>query len=250
MATSLPSAAPAAAEDEAAAAAVLPACRICLQDDDADTLENPCSCSGSMAWAHHACIQRWINEKHDRTCEICKQQFRGDYAEPPPRPQPAPLVAQLQIDNADNRIVLLSDPETGAIVARVVMPPGADLAGEEELEGWRQAALASAEEEQAQRRRCGPCGSVALVALLLLCVLAGFTWLSAAATEEGGEAGPGAGAWLVRIMLLATWVSLRMVRPGVPGRRQVAMDYDGTRQVHYLDLEAGLQSAVSRRARQ
>lgn len=26
-----------------------PACRICLQDDDPDSLENPCNCSGSMA---------------------------------------------------------------------------------------------------------------------------------------------------------------------------------------------------------
>ncbi|KAL8531793.1 hypothetical protein ACS0TY_008404 [Phlomoides rotata] len=59
-------------------------CRIC-QDEDIDlNMESPCSCSGSLKYAHRKCVQRWCNEKGDTTCEICHQQFKPGYTAPPP----------------------------------------------------------------------------------------------------------------------------------------------------------------------
>ncbi|XP_076914027.1 uncharacterized protein LOC143572867 [Bidens hawaiensis] len=59
-------------------------CRIC-QDEDYDlNMETPCSCSGSLKYAHRRCVQRWCNEKGDIICEICHQQFKPGYTAPPP----------------------------------------------------------------------------------------------------------------------------------------------------------------------
>nr|DAD35500.1 TPA_asm: hypothetical protein HUJ06_006140 [Nelumbo nucifera] len=58
-------------------------CRIC-QDEDVDSnMETPCSCCGSLKYAHRRCIQRWCNEKGDTMCEICHQQFKPGYTAPP-----------------------------------------------------------------------------------------------------------------------------------------------------------------------
>ncbi|KAM7467492.1 hypothetical protein LguiB_015054 [Lonicera macranthoides] len=58
-------------------------CRIC-QDEDVDSnMESPCSCCGSLKYAHRRCIQRWCNEKGDTVCEICHQQFKPGYTAPP-----------------------------------------------------------------------------------------------------------------------------------------------------------------------
>eukprot|EP00887_Chlorella_sp_A99_P005563 scaffold1.g5563.t1 len=54
-------------------------CRICLEEDAAHNLEQPCSCSGSLASVHHACLQRWIDEKGDKRCEICCGALRGEH---------------------------------------------------------------------------------------------------------------------------------------------------------------------------
>ncbi|RZB89265.1 hypothetical protein D0Y65_028222 [Glycine soja] len=48
-------------------------CRICHDDDEDSNMETPCSCCGSLKYAHRRCIQRWCNEKGDTTCEICHQ---------------------------------------------------------------------------------------------------------------------------------------------------------------------------------
>ncbi|XP_074319161.1 uncharacterized protein LOC141656217 isoform X1 [Silene latifolia] len=59
-------------------------CRIC-QDEDLDSnMETPCSCSGSLKYAHRRCVQRWCNEKGDTVCEICHQKFEPGYRSPPP----------------------------------------------------------------------------------------------------------------------------------------------------------------------
>uniref|UniRef100_A0A0D9YDC7 RING-CH-type domain-containing protein n=1 Tax=Oryza glumipatula TaxID=40148 RepID=A0A0D9YDC7_9ORYZ len=42
-------------------------------------LELVCHC---LQYAHHACIQRWCNEKGDTVCEICLQQFTPNYTAP------------------------------------------------------------------------------------------------------------------------------------------------------------------------
>ena len=50
-----------------------------------------------MQYAHQACIQRWIDEKGNRTCEICHGPFSAYFADPPPPPPrgTAPLAAML-----------------------------------------------------------------------------------------------------------------------------------------------------------
>ncbi|XP_073145657.1 uncharacterized protein [Henckelia pumila] len=59
-------------------------CRIC-QDEDVDSkMETPCSCCGSLKYAHRKCVQKWCNEKGDTMCEICHQQFKPGYTAPPP----------------------------------------------------------------------------------------------------------------------------------------------------------------------
>jgi hypothetical protein len=48
-------------------------CRICQEEDSIKNLESPCACTGSLKYAHRACVQRWCNEKGDVTCEICHE---------------------------------------------------------------------------------------------------------------------------------------------------------------------------------
>ncbi|XP_076918850.1 uncharacterized protein LOC143579425 [Bidens hawaiensis] len=59
-------------------------CRICQEEDSVDTLEIPCSCNGSLKYAHRKCVQHWCNEKGDITCEICHQPYQPGYIAPPP----------------------------------------------------------------------------------------------------------------------------------------------------------------------
>ncbi|KAI3733884.1 hypothetical protein L6452_13342 [Arctium lappa] len=59
-------------------------CRICQDEDFDSNMETPCSCCGSLKYAHRRCVQRWCNEKGDIMCEICHQQFRPGYTAPPP----------------------------------------------------------------------------------------------------------------------------------------------------------------------
>ncbi|XP_021744974.1 uncharacterized protein LOC110710944 isoform X1 [Chenopodium quinoa] len=59
-------------------------CRICQDEDFDSKMETPCSCSGSLKYAHRRCVQRWCNEKGDINCEICHQPFRPGYSAPPP----------------------------------------------------------------------------------------------------------------------------------------------------------------------
>ncbi|XP_075661652.1 uncharacterized protein LOC142631389 [Castanea sativa] len=59
-------------------------CRICQEEDSIKNLEIPCSCNGSLKFAHRKCVQRWCNEKGDITCEICHQPYEPGYTAPPP----------------------------------------------------------------------------------------------------------------------------------------------------------------------
>ncbi|CAA0839340.1 RING/FYVE/PHD zinc finger superfamily protein [Striga hermonthica] len=60
-------------------------CRICQEEDEEKDMEAPCSCNGTLKFAHRKCIQRWCNKKGDITCEICNQVFSPNYSSPPPR---------------------------------------------------------------------------------------------------------------------------------------------------------------------
>ncbi|KAH7516399.1 hypothetical protein FEM48_Zijuj10G0131300 [Ziziphus jujuba var. spinosa] len=59
-------------------------CRICHDEEEDSNMETPCSCCGSLKYAHRRCVQRWCNEKGDTTCEICHQPFKSGYTAPPP----------------------------------------------------------------------------------------------------------------------------------------------------------------------
>ncbi|GMH20323.1 hypothetical protein Nepgr_022164 [Nepenthes gracilis] len=59
-------------------------CRICHDEEIDSNMETPCSCCGSLKYAHRRCVQRWCDEKGDTLCEICQEQFRPGYTAPPP----------------------------------------------------------------------------------------------------------------------------------------------------------------------
>ncbi|KAK7362697.1 hypothetical protein VNO77_04817 [Canavalia gladiata] len=60
-------------------------CRICQEEDQVQALETPCSCNGTLKFAHRKCIQRWCNKKGNTICEICNQAFSPNYSLPPVR---------------------------------------------------------------------------------------------------------------------------------------------------------------------
>ncbi|KAF2931998.1 hypothetical protein DAI22_05g254000 [Oryza sativa Japonica Group] len=69
-------------QDEREKSGVLVECRICQEEDDQTYMETPCSCRGSLKYAHRKCIQRWCDEKGDTICEICLQQYTPNYTAP------------------------------------------------------------------------------------------------------------------------------------------------------------------------
>ncbi|KAK9055860.1 hypothetical protein SSX86_026947 [Deinandra increscens subsp. villosa] len=65
-------------------------CRICheAEFETSKSLEAPCSCSGTVKFAHRDCVQRWCDEKGNTNCEICLQKFEPGYSAPPPKKVP------------------------------------------------------------------------------------------------------------------------------------------------------------------
>lgn len=78
------------------AAQGLAECRICGDEDAVSKLDSPCACRGGLRWVHAKCLQRWVTEKGDLRCEICRTTYAGPYTAPPPRPQP-PAPPQLRM---------------------------------------------------------------------------------------------------------------------------------------------------------
>ncbi|XP_078444296.1 uncharacterized protein LOC144713564 [Wolffia australiana] len=58
-------------------------CRICQEEDGIKNLDSPCACRGSLKYAHRACLQQWVNEKGDLTCEICHESYKSGSVVPP-----------------------------------------------------------------------------------------------------------------------------------------------------------------------
>ncbi|TVU24519.1 hypothetical protein EJB05_26961 [Eragrostis curvula] len=83
-------------------------CRICQEEDSVKNLEKPCACSGSLKYAHRACVQRWCNEKGDTTCEICHQEYKPGYTAPP-RVQPDETAIDIRHDMSKPRFLPCSD---------------------------------------------------------------------------------------------------------------------------------------------
>ncbi|CAN4086337.1 unnamed protein product [Withania somnifera] len=93
-------------------------CRICQEEDSPKNLEIPCSCNGSLKYAHRKCIQRWCNEKGDIICEICHQPYQPGYTAPPP----PSLSEDIAIDMSEGWTVAgtqldLNDPRLLAMAA-------------------------------------------------------------------------------------------------------------------------------------
>ncbi|XP_015944458.1 uncharacterized protein LOC107469595 [Arachis duranensis] len=57
-------------------------CRICQEEDQIHSMEAPCSCNGTLKFAHRKCIQKWCNKKGNTICEICNQIFSPNYSLP------------------------------------------------------------------------------------------------------------------------------------------------------------------------
>ncbi|XVF43666.1 hypothetical protein PTKIN_Ptkin02bG0059100 [Pterospermum kingtungense] len=73
-------------------------CRICQDEDEDSNMETPCSCCGSLKYAHRRCVQRWCNEKGNITCEICHQQFKPGYTAPTPMFQIGRIPMNLRVN--------------------------------------------------------------------------------------------------------------------------------------------------------
>ncbi|CAL9161435.1 unnamed protein product [Musa hybrid cultivar] len=100
-------------------------CRICQEEDHIKNLETPCSCSGSIKYAHRGCVQRWCNEKGDITCEICNEQYRPGYTVVP-RVPPVESVINISggwtirgshLDLHDPRVIAMATARHGFLEA-------------------------------------------------------------------------------------------------------------------------------------
>ncbi|KAL9243239.1 hypothetical protein vseg_017151 [Gypsophila vaccaria] len=91
-------------------------CRICQEEDSIKNLEVPCTCNGSLKFAHRKCVQKWCNEKGDIICEICNQPYQPGYTAPPPPPadETAIDISQWTVSGAS---LDLNDPRLLAMAA-------------------------------------------------------------------------------------------------------------------------------------
>lgn len=52
-------------------------CRICLDTENSQTMIAPCMCSGTSAYIHEECFQRYLEYYPDRVCRVCRYQVPG-----------------------------------------------------------------------------------------------------------------------------------------------------------------------------
>ncbi|KAG9457909.1 hypothetical protein H6P81_002417 [Aristolochia fimbriata] len=122
--------------DEFMAVSAISLCRICHEEEEETTtsMENPCACSGTLKFAHRACVQRWCDEKGDTTCEICLQNFEPGYAAPPKKTRLADVAVTIRGSLEVPRLnPELYNPELVAAVAargRIVENGSAECSGE------------------------------------------------------------------------------------------------------------------------
>ncbi|XP_010481116.1 PREDICTED: uncharacterized protein LOC104759950 isoform X1 [Camelina sativa] len=74
-------------------------CRICHEEEAESYFEAPCSCSGTIKFAHRDCIQRWCDEKGNTICEICLQEYKPGYTT---TSKPCPLIEAATVTIGDN----------------------------------------------------------------------------------------------------------------------------------------------------
>uniref|UniRef100_A0A7S1XG55 RING-CH-type domain-containing protein n=1 Tax=Compsopogon caeruleus TaxID=31354 RepID=A0A7S1XG55_9RHOD len=53
-------------------------CRICHDDGERRCMVRPCDCSGSLAYVHRDCIEKWLKQRStlNMYCEICGFAFK------------------------------------------------------------------------------------------------------------------------------------------------------------------------------
>ena len=81
-----------------------PQCRFCLENDEEQNLIQPCACSGTSAFVHLSCLQKWqvsmqsantrAADERGAICSSCRHMF-----DPPPPSELAILGTQLQRTN-------------------------------------------------------------------------------------------------------------------------------------------------------
>jgi hypothetical protein len=57
-------------------------CRICLEDDDPDSMIAPCKCRGSSKWVHRDCLDEWRLNERDRAFSQCTECLFEYYMQP------------------------------------------------------------------------------------------------------------------------------------------------------------------------
>ncbi|KAG6456473.1 E3 ubiquitin-protein ligase MARCHF2 isoform X2 [Manduca sexta] len=50
-------------------------CRICFGGESAERLVRPCSCRGTIAAVHRACLERWLLQAATSYCELCRHHY-------------------------------------------------------------------------------------------------------------------------------------------------------------------------------
>ncbi|KAM1340370.1 hypothetical protein ACFX2H_038775 [Malus domestica] len=157
-------------------------CRICQEEDSVKNLEVPCSCSGSLKFAHRKCVQRWCNEKGDIICEICHQPYQHGYTAPPPPPPSEDTtidIRQLWLDVIRTLLVFVYYFILTRIIALPFFSDGWTISGTPlDLRDPRLLAMAAAErhfleaeyDEYADTNASGAafCRSAALILMALL----------------------------------------------------------------------------------
>jgi E3 ubiquitin-protein ligase DOA10 len=48
-------------------------CRICLEDNDRETMVRPCACRGTAEWVHRECLLRYLEFYPNGVCHVCRQ---------------------------------------------------------------------------------------------------------------------------------------------------------------------------------
>ncbi|KAH9377877.1 hypothetical protein HPB48_004186 [Haemaphysalis longicornis] len=64
---------PGYSESSLGADSTTPVCRICYKRANVDCgpLVAPCSCKGSIGFAHKSCIERWLRDRTTDQCTVC-----------------------------------------------------------------------------------------------------------------------------------------------------------------------------------
>ncbi|XP_068661157.1 uncharacterized protein [Aristolochia californica] len=143
--------------DELMAFSSISLCRICHEEEEetATTMETPCACSGTLKFAHRACVQRWCDEKGNTTCEICLQKFEPGYTSPPKKTRLADVAVTIRGSLEVPRLnPELYNPESMAVVV---------ARDQTEETGWPECSPES-------ERSASCCRSIALIFAILLLV--------------------------------------------------------------------------------